>query len=207
MRFGDNEFHIVRGQGMAGVVRSEFSVSPSRLISDPDTLSCGPLAPLTDPDEWDRLRSAYLAEVEGTEPQGPTLWRRLVDTRERLASAEAIYLWLGPALGESLLTGFVLEAFDLLELDPQRLRLIDLEPAFEALGDRLPIDAFHSDLLELAGPWLPMDKSAEACYHQVWRAATAPRSSTIGCLRTTAASSCSCPSRTTSTRTSKRCAR
>jgi hypothetical protein len=159
MQFGENEFHIVHGEGMGGVVRSEFGEPPSRLICDRDTLCCGPLAPLGDPEEWDRLRLAYWATAT-------------VD--EELANADAINLWLGPAMAETLLTGFVLEAFDLLELDVRRLRLIDLEPVFGALGGRHPVGAFHTNLLELAGPWQPMDQPTEACYRQIWRAATAP---------------------------------
>lgn len=174
MQFGENEFHIVHGEGIGGVVRTEFGVPPSHLICDPDTLCCGPLAPLGDPEEWDGLRLAYRATVETQEPEGLTLLRRLVAVRDKLANADAINLWLGPALAESLLTGFVLEAFDLLELDPRRLRLIDLEPIFEALGGRHPLGTFHTNLLELAGPWRPMDEPTEACYRQVWRAATAP---------------------------------
>lgn len=174
MQFGENEFHIVHGEGMGGVVRTEFGVPPSRLICDPDTLCCGPLAPLGDPEEWDGPRLAYWATVETREPEGSTLWQQLVAVRDRLANADAIYLWLGPAMAESLLTGFVLEAFDLLELDVRRLRLIDLEPVFGALGGRHPLGAFHTNLLELAGPWQPMDKQTEACYRQIWRAATAP---------------------------------
>lgn len=174
MQFGENAFHILLGEGMGGLVRTEFGVPASHLICDRDMLCCGPLAPLGDPEEWDRLRQAYWAAATAEGPEGPSLWRQLVDLRDRLANADAIHLWLGPALAESLLAGFVLEAFDLLELDLDRLRLIDLEPVFEALGGRHPINGFHGDLLKLAGPWQPMDKPMEACYRQIWRAATAP---------------------------------
>jgi hypothetical protein len=174
MQFGENEFHIVHGEGMGGVVRSEFGEPPSRLICDRDTLCCGPLAPLGDPEEWDRLRLAYWATATVEKPEGPTLWQQFTAAREELANADAINLWLGPAMAETLLTGFVLEAFDLLELDVRRLRLIDLEPVFGALGGRHPVGAFHTNLLELAGPWQPMDQPTEACYRQIWRAATAP---------------------------------
>ena len=120
------------------------------------------------------MRLAYWAMVGTLDPGGPTLWQQLVAERESLADADAINLWLGPALAESLLTGFVLEACDLLELDSHRLRIIDLEPVFDTLGERYPLGTFHTQLLELAGPWQPMDEPAEACYRQVWRAATAP---------------------------------
>ncbi len=174
MQFGDNEFHIVLGESMGGVVRTEFGVPPSRIMCDRDTLCCGPLAPLGDREDWDRSRLAYWATVEREQPERPTLLQQLAAAREKLAGAQAINLWLGPALAESLLTGFVLEAFGLLELDRSRLRLIDLEPVFEALGGRHPVGTFHTDLLKLAGTWRPMDKPMEACYRQVWRAATAP---------------------------------
>ena len=174
MQFGENEFHIVHGEGMGRVVRTEFGVPPSRLICDRDILSCGPLTPLGDPEEWDSRRLAYWARATMETPEGPTLWQQLVAAREKLADAEVINLWLGPALAESLLAGFVLEAFDRLELDIRRLRLIDLEPVFDALGGRHPIGAFHTDLLDMVGPWQPMDKPMEACYRQIWRVATAP---------------------------------
>lgn len=174
MQFGENEFHIVHGEPMGGIVRTEFGVPPSRLICDRDVLCCGPLAPLGDPEEWDRLRLGYWSTVEREQPEGPTLLRRLAATRDKLATADTINLWLGPALPESLLAGFVLTAFDLLELDIRRLRLIDLEPVFETLSGRHPLGTFHTDLLQLAGPWQPVDKPLEACYRQIWRAATAP---------------------------------
>lgn len=174
MQFGENDFHIVHGEAMAGVVEAKFGVPPSRLICDRDVLCCGPLAPLGDPEEWDRQRQAYWAEVNGGAPRGTTLLLQLFDVRRALAAADSINLWLGPALAESLLTGFLLEAFDLLELDIRRLRMIDLEPVFEALGGRHPLGTYHPDLLDLAGPWLPMDKPLEACHRQIWRAATAP---------------------------------
>jgi hypothetical protein len=174
MQFGENEFHIVHGDEMCGVVRVEFGVPPSRLIRDRDVLCCGPLAPLDDPREWDRPRLAYWDAVGREEPEGPTLWRQLVDNRDGLDRADAINLWLGPALAESLVAGFLLTAFDRLELDIRRLRLIDLEPVFEMLGGRHPLGTFHADLLTLAGPWQPMDQPMEACYRQIWLAATAP---------------------------------
>lgn len=174
MQFGENEFHIVHGESAGGMVRTVFGVSPSRLICDRDMLSCGPLSSLSDPEEWDRPRLAYWASATMEKPEGPTLWQQLAASRDKLANADAINLWLGPALNESLLTGFVLEASDLLELDIRRLRLIDLEPVFEALGERLRLAGFHNDYLRLLGPWQPMDKPTEACYRQIWRAATSP---------------------------------
>jgi hypothetical protein len=174
MQFGENEFHIVHAESAGGVVRTVFGVSPSRLICDRDNLSCGPLWPLGDPEEWDRLRLAYWATMDAGESHGQTLWRQLAAARDGLDSAEAIYLWLGPALNECLLTGFVQEAFGLLELDLRRLRLIDLEPVFEAMGERQRLASFHNDYLRLMGPWRPMDEPMETCYRHIWRAATAP---------------------------------
>ncbi|MBE9553468.1 MAG: hypothetical protein IMF05_08395, partial [Proteobacteria bacterium] len=92
MQFGENEFHIMHGEGMGGDVRTEFGVPPSRLICDRDTLCCGPLTSLGDPEEWDRLRLAYWATVETREPEGSTLWQQLVAVRDRLANADAIAL-------------------------------------------------------------------------------------------------------------------
>jgi hypothetical protein len=174
MQFGENAFHIVHGESTGGMIRAQFDVSPSNIICDRDSLSCGPLAPLGDPAVWDRLRWSYWSGVTGTEPQGLTLWQQLVAARDRLADAGIINLWLGPALDESLLAGFLLEAFDLLELDAARMRLIDLEPVFDALGARQRIGSFHNEFMRLIGPWQPMDKPMEACYRQIWRAATAP---------------------------------
>lgn len=174
MQFGGNEFHIVQGEAMDGIARTKFGVPRSRLICDSDVLCCGPLAPFGEPDEWDRRRLAYWSTVQEAEPEGPTLLQQLAASRDALAAADSINLWLGPALAESLLAGFVLQAFDLLDLDVRRLRLIDLEPVFEALGGRHPLGTYHPDLLDLAGPWQSMDKPLEACHRQIWRAATAP---------------------------------
>lgn len=173
MQFGDNAFHIVHGETLGGAVRTLFDISPSRILCNRDSLSCGPLAPLDDPEEWDRLRLSYWTTVVGAAPQGPTILQQLMDARGRLEGAEAVYLWLGPALDESLLTGLLLEAFMRLELDTARLRLIDLEPVFDALGEPVRLGGFHSEMLRMIGAWRPMGKPAEACHRQVWRAATA----------------------------------
>jgi hypothetical protein len=174
MRFGENEFHIVHGDGMGGTLRELFDIPPSRILCNRDSLSCGPLAPLGDPSQWDRLRLSYWETVVGAAPQGLTFWQQLLAARDRLADADCINLWLGPALDESLLTGFLLEAISLLELKPSRLRLVDLEPVFEALGERLRMGSFHNEFLQLAGPWRSMDRPAQSSYRQLWRAATAP---------------------------------
>jgi len=174
MTFGENAFHIVPGNEVARVVRDEFDIPPDRILVEADTLCCGPLMALADVEQWDRLRNAYWASVDPRDSRGPSLLAQMAAALDRLEAADEIHLWLGPALVESLLTGFVLEAFDLLDLDAGRLKLIDLEPVFDAVGDRFPVDALRGDMLRVAGPWQEMDKPTQACYRQIWRAAIAP---------------------------------
>jgi hypothetical protein len=174
MTFGENAFHIVAGEGMGRVVRDEFGIPPARILVDTDILCCGPLMALADPEQWDRLRNAYWATVDPLDSRGQSLLEQMVANFDRLEAASSIHLWLGPALAESLVTGFVLGAFDLMGLDASRLKVIDLEPVFDAVGDRFPIDALRGDMLRVAGPWQEMDKASQACYRQIWRAATAP---------------------------------
>lgn len=172
MQFAEGEFHIVHGEGTEAGLRAQFDIPGSQILSNLDNLCCGPLAPLEVPDDWDRMRRGYWAGAVGAEPQGLTIWQQLSAARDRLARAPAINLWLGPALDESLLTGYLLAAFDLLELDLERLRLVDMEPVFETVGGRARLGNFRTDLLRLIGPWGEMDRAAEACYRQIWRAAT-----------------------------------
>jgi hypothetical protein len=174
MRFYDNAFHIVRGEGVGGVVRTEFGVPESRILVERDSLSFGPLIPLDDPKVWDRSRLDFWSDLLGAEPDEPTLWRQLFARREELATADATYLWLGPALDECLSAGFLLAAFERLELDASRLLLIDLDPVFDLLGAPHRLGGFNQDLLGLMGPWKPMDEAMAVCYRRLWRAATAP---------------------------------
>lgn len=174
MTYSENSYHILPNDLAAQTISDEFGISPDRMLVDTDVLCCGPLMELTDPEQWDRLRNAYWMTVDPVALRGPSLLEQMVTLLDRLEQAESIHLWLGPAVAESLLTGFVLEALDVLGIGTGRLKLIDLEPVFDAVGDRFPIDALRGDMLRVAGPWREMDKATQACYRQIWRAATAP---------------------------------
>ena len=180
MQFGENEFHIVRGDNAASQLGNCFGIPRDRMLIDNDDLACGPLAPYDNAATWQAARESFWwelperSEIDDYDSAPGEFPARLETKKDRLASADTIYLWLGPLLSEILQLGFVLTVFDRLRINPARLRLVDLSPVRSSLGAEPPIGCLGSKHLEQIGPWRGLNDCLRSSYQDIWRAVTDP---------------------------------
>ena len=180
MQFGENAFHIVRSDGAAAELKDCFGLLRDRLLIDYDNLAHGPLVPHDNTATWQLAREAFWRELPdqfgfdehynflGTFPA------RLEAERDRLADAETIYLWLGPLLSEVLLLGFILTVFNRLQIDPARIRLVDLSPVRTPIGVEPSIGSLSCKYLKQIGPWRGLNDGHQTAYRELWLAVAAP---------------------------------
>jgi hypothetical protein len=180
MHFGENEFHIVRGDTAAAELIECFDISHDLMLVDNDDLAFGPLAPYNNAATWRAARQAYWLELpdrlnlDNYDNLPGGFPATLEGEKDRLTNADTVYLWLGPLLSEVLLLGFVLPIFDRLQIDPARLRLVDLSPVRTPIGIEPSIGGLCCRYLEQIGPWRSLDDGLRTAYKDIWLAVTDP---------------------------------
>jgi hypothetical protein len=104
-------------------------LAAAELLSNQDCLSCGPLFPLRDLDEWRDFREGYLRGLALDDPQFSfgAFHRDLLTNTKALAQADTITIWIGTGLAEQLLLAWIPQFLRLLEIDLQKLQVIQFE--------------------------------------------------------------------------------
>jgi hypothetical protein len=123
------ELHIAPGTAAGGCLVQAFNLAADELLSSQDCLSFGPLLPLHHPDQWRRLRESYLRTLYLDNPEFSfgAFHRDLLSNARTLARADEIIVWIGTGLAEQLLLAWIPQFLRLLEIDLQKLRVIQFE--------------------------------------------------------------------------------
>ena len=180
MQFGENEFHIVRGDTAAAELRECFGISRDRMLVDQDDLAFGPLAPYESAATWQSARRAFwlnlpdLPDRDNYDKALGVFPAKLEAEQDRMANADTVYLWLGPLLSEVLLLGLALTILDRTRIDPARFRLVDLSPVRTPLGVEPSVGGLCCKYLEQIGPWRGLDDGLRAACRDIWLAVTDP---------------------------------
>jgi hypothetical protein len=180
VHFGENEFHIVRSDTAAAELRECFGISHDRMLVDNDDPAYGPLAPYVAAVVWRAARRSFwlelpdLPDLDSCDNAPGGFPAGLEAEKERLTASDTVYLWLGPLLSEVLLLGFALTIFERLQIDPARLRLVDLSPIRSPLGVEPSIGGLSGEYLEQIGPWRSLDDGLRTAYKDIWLAVTDP---------------------------------
>ncbi len=172
MPFGDADIHIFPSEPAALNVTGALGLGSANTLVNYDDLSCGPLAPLTDPEPWGALRGGFW-RAAGSEDADTAaqLFEELVQQRTRLRRAGAIRLWIGAALGEQLLCAWLGAALERIGTDRSLLTLVDLDSApYPARPVRSVGVLNHKDVRYVADRWSALDDDRCAAYAAMWRA-------------------------------------
>ena len=166
------ELHIVLGSSAAGVLRQAFDLPRHSLLIHDDLLSCGPLIPLRSIDEWRKQREKYLRTLYPFEFAFDSAHRDLLSCTEDLRDSQKVTLWLGTGVADQLLLAWLIQLFRLLNVDLNKLQVIQfsIEPnsRYEVLG----IGMLNADKLkEHPEPFVP-DQVAIDSLDKAWSAIT-----------------------------------
>ena len=165
------ELHIVNGSSAAGMVRQALGLSRDDLISHDDLLSCGPLFPLRSIDEWRSQRENYLRTLYPFEFYFDSVNRDLLSCAEDLRHADRVTLWLGTGLAEQVLFAWLIQLFCLLNVDLDKLRVIqfstDPKMGYEILG----IGMLNADQVKAHPEPFVLDEVAIDSLEGAWMAA------------------------------------
>ncbi len=167
MTLGSSGFHIVFGESASGTVLQATGTGRDDFLVFIDPLGSGPLVPIEQRAEWNKLRAAHWNAPE----QGIDMLARLEATRDRVEAAHAVHVWNGVELSERLFIGWLIAAFRLLGLPPERLFLID-ESQFST--DRPSMGLVPPDMAASWERWRLLDAEAQRPFDAMWQAVTAP---------------------------------
>ena len=170
------ELHIAPGTAAGGCLVQAFNLAADELLSSQDCLSCGPLLPLHDLDEWRRLREGYLRTLYLDDPEFSfeAFHRDLLTNTHTLAHAERITIWIGTGLTEQLLLAWIPQFLRLLEIDLQKLRVIQFEHDPINNAEVQSVGILDPEKLKAHPPAVTLNAIALATLDEAWCAATAP---------------------------------
>lgn len=170
------ELHIAAGTAAGGCLVQAFNLAADELLSNQDCLSCGPLLPLHDLDEWRRLRERYLRTLYLDDPEFSfgAFHRDLLTNTPTLARAEKITIWIGTGLAEQLLLAWMPQFSRLLEIDPRKLQVIQFEHDPINGAEIQSVGILDPEKLKVHPPACFLDAIAVATLDEAWSAVTAP---------------------------------
>jgi hypothetical protein len=168
------ELHIAPGGSAAGLIKQAFNLPPGELVVHDDLLSCGPLIPLRNLNQWQRNREKYLRTLyPGDEfPFGDAPYDVLTNP-ERLREAESVTLWIGTGLAEQLLLALMPQLFRLFNADLKKLRVIQFAHDPVSGEEIQGIGLLNPDKLKAHPAASPLDEVALASLDRAWSAVTA----------------------------------
>lgn len=174
------ELHIAPGGAAAGCIKQALNLSPGELVVNDDLLSCGPLIPLRSLDEWRLKREEYLRTFYPTNgfsfADAPY---DLLTNPASLREAKSVTLWIGTGLEEQLLLVWVPQLFRLLNVDLQKLRVIQFSRDPTSGGEIQGIGLLSPDKLKVHPDAWPLDEAALASLDKAWSAVTASTPSSL----------------------------
>lgn len=133
LEFGSTDIHIAPGDSAGASLLQCLRVPRKRLYVNTDDLTCGALTSLEDRGQWRQVRRTYwntiykdiTADLDDDLDGPDYLFNRLYENQPQLAAADHLYLWLGLTLLDRFLLASLVVVFQHLEIDIQRLRMVD----------------------------------------------------------------------------------
>jgi uncharacterized protein DUF1835 len=121
------EIHIAHGLSAPGSLRQALNLSPDSILANQDVLSCGPLLPFRSLEEWRMQREAYWGDIYQGEISFNESERDLPTNSSIVCEAESLLLWIAKGLAEQLLLCWTMQFLRVLNIEPQRLKVIQFE--------------------------------------------------------------------------------
>lgn len=186
--------HIAPGMSASGMIRQAFHLkAPSALLVFDDCLSVGPLQAFQSAAEWRTLRDKYWAGLPVQPELSPASYERapfdLIDNAGVLCDCDSIRLWIGTGLAEQLLLVWILQFLRLLNVDANRVDVIQYTHLGQQRAEVIGIGELNADQLRAHPPAHRLDPAQIAELHAAWLAITSPDPSaflsflTRGCNR------------------------
>ena len=124
--------NILNGDSAAATFLQAFGTAKENILVFRDVLSCGPLAPYKDMQQWKVFRVNFWQDIlleNGLDPSidvhdSPN---DLYSNIDKLKTANNITLWIGCALSDHLLMVFIVKLFQIYELDLNKLSIHQYE--------------------------------------------------------------------------------
>jgi uncharacterized protein DUF1835 len=166
--------HIAPSASAGGLIKQALDLPSAELLDNGDSLSCGPLLPLSGLNEWIRIREEYARtlypEFEFTFAE----YRRdLLSQTEIVRNVDSITVWAGTGLAEQLLLVWIPQFLRLLDVDPEKLRIIQFSTVANNLPEIQSIGILNPNRLKDHPPAKPLDKDSLALLDTAWAAVTA----------------------------------
>ena len=132
MELGDlyESLHVVQGALARGSLREALGLNPQQILFNDVYLSVGPAPKSDDLDIWRSMRKQFARDDLVNEQYW---WSEEADEHEvtvnleRFVDDSPVFVWVAVGLPEQLLLAWMVYVFDQLELDPSRLRVVQIE--------------------------------------------------------------------------------
>jgi Domain of unknown function (DUF1835) len=167
------ELHIVNGSSAAGIIKQAFALPRESLLVHDDLLSCGPLFPLRSISEWQKQREKYLRTLYRFEFSFDSVHRDVLSGTQDLRDAEHLTLWLGTGLAEQLLLAWLIQLFRVIDVDYNKLRIIQFSTDPQRHYEILGIGMLNTDRLKAHPKPSSLDEVAIDSLDRAWNAVTA----------------------------------
>jgi hypothetical protein len=174
------KIHVACGDGAAGMIIEELSISRTDIVSLRDDLSCGPLSALGDLESWGTMRQAYWEQIDG-EPPTPKerrrraeYWRRadLLGGPDRLADSNEVVIWLGTGVADQLALAWMPQLLRAVGGRAETLRVVQFERT--VAGKAIPtLSIINSPEFQSRPRPRPIDGEELAYLDKAWGAVTA----------------------------------
>ena len=174
------ELHIAPGTAAGGSIKQALDLPDGSLLDNQDLLSCGPLHPLSTLDEWRRIREEYsrtlYSEFQFSFDQFD---RDLLTNSKTVRKANSVTVWVGTGLAEQLLLAWMPQFFRLLEIDPQKLQVIQFS-SDPGNGEEIQsVGILSPDKIKTHPPAVSVGEEALARLDAAWAAVTATNPSQL----------------------------
>jgi hypothetical protein len=177
-QFSAKDLHMVPGLSPGGIL-CQLGISWGSMCVAEDDLSGGPLMSLENPDDFRKLRWQYWGKEEDADTSERPHLRtpfipmdKLHTARDRVRSAERIFLWLGTTLQEQLLFAWLVTVFKVLGIGTGSIRLLDLKsprPEFDR-----SIRTLNCENMRKMARWRRPAEGELASYETAWHAVSSP---------------------------------
>jgi uncharacterized protein DUF1835 len=187
------EVHIAPGLSAAGSLRQALRLSPDSILANQDVLSCGPLPLFRSVEEWRVRREAYWGNIYQGDISFAESKQDLLTNSSIVHEAESIALWIGKGLAEQLLLCWMVQFVRMLNVNPQRLPVIQFERDANRNREIWGLGILNPTQLKAHPPPQPLTTDALKEIDETWSAITAAvptdlltllsKSSRLSCLR------------------------
>lgn len=168
------QLHIAPSASAGGCLKQALNLPSDQLLDNDDLLSCGPLLPMRSLAEWIKMREDYAQPLyAGFEFKLAGFPRDLLSQTEIVRDAESITLWVGTGLAEQLLLVWMPQFLRLIDVDPERLRVIQFSTVPNHLPEIQSVGLLNPDRLKDHPTPARIDRSSMALLDAAWAAITA----------------------------------